>query len=176
MPILGVIASSQQVAPSGDWDFIASVSPTSSGQEVIEITSIPQTYKHLYVTWTIMGVTNGDIQIIPSGYTANANQFFTQGSVGAFYNSNIYVGYVNYAVNVNSGYPHWGYGLINDYTGTNNNKSMLTWNTAISATTSETDNVMNKFSSDAAITAVRARVTGGGMATSSKLNLYGIKN
>jgi hypothetical protein len=35
---------------------------------------------------------------------------------------------------------------------------------------------MNKFSSDAAITAVRARVTGGGMATSSKLNLYGIKN
>ena len=171
-------AASNSITPAaqGDWDYIASVSPTSSGQSDIVFTSIPQTYKHLYLTWTVIGVSNGDISLKPTGSSATVNQFFTQGSVGAFYTANIYLGAINYALNVNSGYPHFGYAYITNYTGGNNDKNILSWNTAISATASETDNIMTRFNSNAAISGITFNCTGGGFGTATKLNLYGIKN
>jgi hypothetical protein len=176
MPILGVVASSKLIAPSGDWDFIASVSPTSSGQATIQFTSIPQDYKHLYLTWTVIGVSNGDINFAPASSSAQNNQFFNQGSVGAFYNSNIYLGAINYALNVGSAFPHFGYGFITNYTGGNNQKNFLSWNTAINASNSETNNMMTRYTNDANITGLVMTCTGGGFGTATKLNLYGIKN
>jgi hypothetical protein len=171
-------ASSNSITPAaqGDWEYIASVSPTSDGQSDIQITSIPQTYKHLYLTWTVFGVTNGDLSLKPSGASATANQFFTQGSVGGFYNSNIYLGAINYALNVTSSFPHWGYAYITNYTGGNNDKNILSWNTCVNATNSETNNILNKWNTDAAISAITFNCTGGGFAAVTKLNLYGIKN
>jgi hypothetical protein len=171
-------AASNSITPAaqGDWEYIASVSPTSSGQSTIELTSIPQTYKDLYLTWTIMGVSNGDVKLYPTSSSANASQFFVQGGVGAFYNANVYNGFINYAINVSSSYPQWGYAYITNYTGTNNTKNLLSWNTAINGSTSETNNAMNKFNSNTAISAITLNVTSGGMGTATKLNLYGIKN
>jgi hypothetical protein len=59
MPILGVVASSRQVAVSGDWESIQTIT-SSSAFASANFTSIPQTFKHLQVRAVLGGNANAN--------------------------------------------------------------------------------------------------------------------
>jgi hypothetical protein len=73
MPILGVIASSRQVAPAGDYESIQTVT-TTAGQSSISLTSIPSTYKHLQVRMSNIRY-QGD-QLIKITYNSNGSSIY----------------------------------------------------------------------------------------------------
>jgi hypothetical protein len=160
----------------GNYDLIATAVPSSSGQSEVVFTSIPNTYKHLYLTWQIMGVSNGDLYVKLNNSSANINQMGWNGSIGTGAIANTYLGSINYALNVTNANPHFGYAYINGYTG-NGIKSVLAWNAQTRNNNTEVNQSNNTFTSlgSDVVNNVRIGVTSGGFGTNSKLALYGIK-
>jgi hypothetical protein len=171
-------AASNSITPASNanFDLIATATPTSSGQAVVTFSSIPATYNNLFMTWTINGVSNGDIYIKLNGYSASASQQGWNGSVGQGATANTYNGYLNYAINVNPNYSHAGYAYINGYA-TAYEKNVLAWNSAIGTSSTEITQSMNIFpnAGSTAINEISLGVSAGGYGTTSKIALYGIK-
>jgi len=167
---------SSVISLPGDYDLIATAVPTSSGQSEVVFSSIPNTYKHLYLTWQIMGVSNGDLYVRLNNSSANINQMGWNGAVATGAIANTYIGYINYALNVTSANPHFGYAYINGYTGSGT-KSVLAWNAQTRNNTNEVTQTNSTFTAlgGTVVDNVRIGVSAGGFATNSKLALYGIK-
>jgi hypothetical protein len=164
------------VVVTNDFELIATAVPTSNGQSEVIFSSIPSTYTHLFLTWQIMGVTNGDIYLQLNATGGATNQMGWNGSIGQGAIANSYLGYINYALNVNSSYPHFGYAYINGYKNTSVRKNALSWNACVNGSSTELNQVMTDYNFTSAVNNVRMGVSSGGFGINSKLALYGIKS
>lgn len=179
MPILGLIASStRQGLSTNSYESIAT--PTISGSSnFVEFTSIPQTYKHLQIRFSVLtNTTNADILLYVNNVTSAGSYTYHElrsngSTVTASGNANMSHYYV--ATNATSAtYPCVGVVDIFDYADTNK----ITTTRTISGKdengggTVQILTGMNKVTT--AITSMKFDCTST-IDTKSKIALYGIK-
>lgn len=184
MPILGIVASSQQSAfVLGDYESIATTTVGAGGTATVTFSSIPSTYTHLQIRATAKSTSTGDsVRITFNSDTGNnyANHFlYSNGSSAPYAGSessiariNIYSSYASSSVaNV------FGVKIVDilDYANTNKNKVTRAINGFDQNTAGSLGTQSGLWMNTNAITSITLAPQAGDWAQYSSFALYGIK-
>ena len=185
-PILGIWASAQTAAASGDFESIATISGTGSSG-TLAFTSIPQTYKHLQLRFstrsTSTNTSEGMFFYINNTYASPFTQYSYHSLAGN--GSSVIVGAAASAARIQSDQTANASMASNvydahiidilDYTSTNKNpviRWMYGWdNNGSGSITLES----GAFNIAGAVTQFNVSTYFGNFTTDSKFSLYGIK-
>ena len=179
MPILGTIASStRQGLATNSYESIATAT-ISGSSTFVDFTSIPQTYKHLQIRFSILtNASNADISLTVNGVTSAGSYTYHElrgnGSTGSAGGNGSFSFYY-LATNATSGtYPCVGVVDIFDYADTNKITVLRTISgkDENGGGTVQILSGMNKVTT--AVTSMRLDC-GSTIDTKSKIALYGIK-
>ena len=179
-PILGIVASSKLGAPPGAYESIASATPVSVNN--VTFSSIPSTYKHLQIRYSVRGSSGGlslymqlnaDTASNYSNHVLNgygtaasaegyANQ--SQNPVGPVYNG------------TSATYQTVGIIDIHDYASTTKNKTVRTFAGQDSNGSGDVDLLSFNWRNTNAVTSIKFYVPGAGtFVAGSTVSLYGIQ-
>jgi len=192
MPILGIIASSNQQGrgggPVGAYDSLATVT-LSSAVSTVTFAGIPSGYKHLQIR-SIARTNNGaNVEDIVAVFNGDTGSNYSQhllvgnGSTAASYSatSASYVKGVSYATGTNASANIFGAGVMDilDYASTNKNKVTRAI-TGVDLNLADTTAQLQFFSSmwinTSAITSITIKTaSGSNINTYSQFALYGVK-
>jgi hypothetical protein len=179
-PFSAASNSATPTVPPSAWDSIATFT-ASGGETTTTFSSIPQTYTHLQLRYTLSTGRynslvlrcNGDTGANYSGHGMWGRENNTKGDYGNVGNDSIYV---SYAANTPAGYPWIGITDIIDYTNTNKWKVMRGIVGGANNTTTGYNGVESNsgmWQNTAAITSLTFSI--GALNAGSKIALYGIK-
>lgn len=180
-PILGVLASgiTKSKLITGAYESIASASGV--GVSSITFSSIPQTYKHLQIRYTIADCSTapGNVWYYPNGdNTANKTLHELNGTGGSAASAAVTglpwnrIGYQAFA----NSYPLVGIADIDDYTSTSKNKTTrVFWGNDLNSTNGYVGLTSGYIPITSAFTSITIGRDSGTFPTGSSFALYGIR-
>lgn len=179
---LGILASSGGAA--GAYEQIATAFGTGSATQ-IDFTSVPQTYKHLQVRYTVLMAAGGagatPFMRLNSDTGSNYSFHYLRGNGSAVSSaaqtSQSYMNFANPVSGVDT--TIWNAGVIDllDYTATTKNTTMraLTGMAGTGTSTNDIELASGAWYNTAAVTTVSLRFSGFAPTATSRFSLYGIK-
>jgi hypothetical protein len=174
MPILGIIASSMQLA--GDFESIATANGTGASG-VITFSSIPSTYKHLQIRYIGRSSSGADGYITLNGSTSASRRHWLTGDGASMSGSNDTQGYVVPTAGSSDATSIMGVGVIDilDYANTNKNKVTRTLGGIDRNGSGYVILYSGLWATTSAISSFTITATSGNWTTASTFALYGIK-
>lgn len=169
-----------------DYDSIATQIVGSGGASYVEFTSIPQTYKHLELSYVGRQTGSGNVygRMSVNGDTTNTNytghDFFaySAGAAASHYGNQSGLAIQKFSGS-DSPTGTFGSGVVTilDYTSTSKNKVSLCWGGVVQNNTSqpEVDLVSGLWLNTNAVTSLRISPSGNNWAEGTQFALYGIK-
>jgi len=178
--LAGIIASSGGAAAGGDYESIATVTVGSGGATTINFNSIPSTYQHLQIRFSLTTTLN-NMPLIANFNADTANNYarhylLGQGTTvgaGAIANTNT-INFFGYAIGTNTTNPTVGVIDLLDYDDTNKFKTTRTLVGMDANGSGEIVLSSGLYRSTSAITAIEL-AAGSDFAQYSSFALYGIK-
>lgn len=183
MPILGTQASQFSGKPFNSFESIQTATVGSGGQDIVEFTSIPQTFKHLQIRFMFKNNDTGSFNNSPMRFNNASSGYFEHyltsdtainatggANLGAF-NTIIWAASTNLNANVFSA----GVVEILDYSSTSKTKVVRSYGGGNNNTSGILWLHSGLFNSQDAVSSIQVDIGGQMVSEHSQFALYGIK-
>jgi len=183
MPILGTVASQFAGKPFNSFESMASFTVGSGGQDVVEFTLIPQTFKHLQLRFVLKNNDTGSFNNVPMRFNGATSDYFehyltSDTAINATGGANLgafNTGFWAASTSLNANVFTTGVVEILDYSSTSKTKVIRSHGGGNNNTTGILWLHSGLFNSQDAISSIQIDTGGQIVSEHSQFALYGIK-